>query len=154
MTGPTAFAAGDADVLAAIHAQSFERPWSADEIAELLRSPGVFALGGPQSFILCRTVVGEAEVLTLAVAPAARRTGLGRAMLEAAMQVAALAGAETAFLEVAEDNAAALALYRTAGFRETGRRKGYYHRETGARDALVMRRALNSGRTPAYAGEA
>lgn len=153
-TAVTAFGVDDAAALAAVHAQAFERPWSASEIADLLQTPGVFALGAPEGFILCRAIVGEAEVLTLAVAPAARRGGLGRALVEAAMQVAALAGAETVFLEVAQDNAAALALYRAAGFRETGRRKGYYRRAEGAIDALVMRRALNSGQASPYAGDA
>jgi ribosomal-protein-alanine N-acetyltransferase len=154
MTAVTAFGTDDAAALAAVHAESFERPWSADEIADLMRTPGVFALGQPEGFILCRAIVGEAEVLTLAVTPAARRAGLGRALVEAAMQVAALAGAETAFLEVAQDNAAGLALYQAAGFRETGRRKAYYQRADGAIDALVMRRALNSGEASPYAGDA
>ena len=46
------------------------------------------------------------------------------------------------FLEVAADNAAALALYRTAGMAETGRRADYYRRPGGAVDALVLSKVL------------
>ena len=61
--------------LAEVHALAFDHPWSAAEIAELMGSPGAFALvaedAGPVAFILCRAIAGEAEILTLAVSPAA-----------------------------------------------------------------------------------
>jgi ribosomal-protein-alanine N-acetyltransferase len=95
--------------------------------------------------VLMRAIAGEAEVLTLAVHPAHRRHGLGRAVLQAGLDLAAAAAAEAVFLEVAADNAAALALYRVAGFEAVGRRAGYYARAAGAgMDALVLRRTLNS----------
>lgn len=132
----------DAALLAALHAAAFDKPWSADEIAALMATPGVFALTiDGRGFILCRSIVGEAEILTLAVDPAARRAGVGRALVEAAAGLAAQGGAESLFLEVADDNAAALALYTDTGFRRVGLRKGYY--ASGA-DAVVMRRALNT----------
>ncbi|ATQ41054.1 ribosomal protein S18-alanine N-acetyltransferase [Caulobacter mirabilis] len=132
----------EAPALAALHAQAFEHPWPEREIAELMTSPGVFALVvEDQGFILCRAVVGEAEILTLAVTPARRRGGVGRALVEAAAGVAAESGAESLFLEVADDNLAALALYAAAGFKPVGRRKAYY---ASGSDAVVMRRALNS----------
>lgn len=131
----------DADALAALHAAAFEHPWAASEIAALAAQPGAFALlVEGLGFILCRVAAGEAEILTLAVDPAARRQGLGRALVEAAAGIAAQAGAETLFLEVADDNAAALGLYTGAGFSGVGRRRGYY--ASGA-DAVVMRLALN-----------
>lgn len=105
----------------------------------------VAAVGEPAGLILMRAIAGEAEVLTLAVAPAHRRRGVGRALLEAGLAQAALLGAEAAFLEVAADNPAALNLYRRSGFQEVGRRLGYYARPSGpAADALVLRRTLNS----------
>jgi ribosomal-protein-alanine N-acetyltransferase len=138
--------AGD---LARVHAQAFDHPWSASEIAELLRSPGAFAMvaedAAPAAFILCRAVAGEAEILTLAVEPAARRRGLARALVEAAAGVARIAGAEAMFLEVADDNVAAIGLYEAAGFDRAGLRRGYYDRgPQGYVDALVMR--LDLGR--------
>lgn len=132
----------DAGDLAALHAAAFASPWSRADLADLLASPGAFALlAEGEGFILCRAIAGEAEILTLAVAPAARRRGTGRALVEAAAGVAGTLGAETLFLEVAHDNAAALALYDAAGFSRVGLRKGYY--ASGA-DAVVMRRALNT----------
>ncbi len=146
-----AFGADDTPALAAAHALSFDHPWAAEAFADLMATPGVFALGDGDGFILCRTVVDEAEILTLAVSPTARRAGLGRALVEAAMGVAALAGAQAAFLEVAEDNAAARALYAAAGFSVAGRRRGYYARPDRAVDAVVMRRELNSAAAAPYA---
>lgn len=138
--------AGD---LARVHAQAFDHPWSASEIAELMGSPGAFAMiaedAAPAAFILCRAVAGEAEILTLAVEPAARRQGLARALVEAAAGVARIAGAEAMFLEVADDNVAAIGLYEAAGFGRAGLRRGYYDRgPQGYVDALVMR--LDLGR--------
>jgi len=138
----------EAGALASLHAAAFERPWSAAEIAALAGAPGAFSLlAEGEGFILCRVIAGEAEVLTLAVAPAARRRGVGRALVEAAAALAHAAGSRTMFLEVADGNDPALALYAAAGFETVGRRRGYY--ASGA-DALVMRRDLNSRPRDAY----
>ncbi|MBX3481737.1 MAG: GNAT family N-acetyltransferase [Caulobacter sp.] len=135
----------DPSALADLHAQAFDPGWSAAEIAGLLDTPGAFALAEDQGFILARALVGEAEIITLAVVPAARRQGLASRLLEAAIVQSLALGAETLFLEVAEDNAPALALYQKAGFSQVGRRRGYYARTGGAApvDALVMRLTLN-----------
>lgn len=137
--------------LADIHDRAFDRPWTALEFDELLKSPGAFAVLGEagepaaaKGFILCRAIAGEAEILTIAVDPAARRRGWGAALVEVAAGLAAEAGAEAMFLEVAADNQAAIGLYQTTGFSKVGLRKGYYPHPDGARDALVMRRALNT----------
>jgi ribosomal-protein-alanine N-acetyltransferase len=85
------------------------------------------------------------EVLTVGVAPAARQKGIGKALMTAALDAARQAGAETAFLEVAVDNPAAVALYAGLGFRRAGLRRGYYDRgEAGRADALVMRLDLSA----------
>jgi len=138
----------DAPALARLHATSFDRPWSAAEIAELVAA-GAFGLTAETGFVLCRAGGGEAEILTIAVDPAARRTGRGRALVEAAAAAAVAQGAATLFLEVAADNAAALALYRTSGFEQAGIRRAYYPRpesrmpESRMIDALILSRALN-----------
>ena len=76
-------------------------------------------------------------------ASSARRAGLGRALVEAAALEAARSGARSLFLEVAQDNAAAAALYRGAGFVEAGRRPGYYRRgDAPPADALILVRNL------------
>ncbi len=139
----------DAEALHALHRAAFEQPWSAAEIERLMRIMGGFAVlaegEAAQGFILARTVADEAEILTLAVAPAFRRKGVGRALVEAAAAEAQRRGAKTLFLEVATDNPGAIALYEDAGFSRAGLRRAYYARP-GARpaDALVLRRPLNS----------
>ena len=141
--------ASDALALARVHAAAFDAPWPPEAFAALMDSPGVFALAmvnqAPVGLILMRAIAGEAEVLTLAVEPAHRRRGVARALLDAGLVQATAAGAETAFLEVAADNAAAIALYRAAGFETVGRRAAYYQRPGGSTaDALVLSRALRS----------
>ena len=141
----------DADKLARAHAQSFDASWTAPDIAALMAGSGAFALlsedeaGEATGFILGRALGGEAEILTLAVAPRARRSGLGRALVEALAGEARALGAKALFLEVAADNGAAISLYDQAGFLRAGVRKAYYARPGGPRmDALILRRALNS----------
>lgn len=129
--------------MAALYARAFpqSRPWSPDEIAQLAAPPG-FVVTAETGFALGRAVAGEAELVTIAVDPSARRQGLGRTLLAAFEAEARALGAETAFLEVAEDNTAALSLYRATGWTETGRRRGYYQRATGPVDAVTMTREL------------
>ena len=142
-------ARADAAALADVHADAFEAPWTGAEILRFANDPGGFALvadadGRLAGFILCRLIAGEAEVLTLAVRPDARRRGVGAALLGEALGLAGLSG-DSMFLEVAADNAGAIALYERAGFERVGRRAGYYARVGApAMDAVVMRRALNT----------
>jgi ribosomal-protein-alanine N-acetyltransferase len=135
--------APDPQILAALHAEAFASPWSAAEFANLLSQAGVFALMEADGFILIRVVLDEAEILTLAVRASVRRKGLGRRLVERGVVAASQAGASRLFLEVAEDNAGARALYEHADFNRIGRRKGYYAAFDGSRiDALVMSRNL------------
>lgn len=156
------------EALAALHAAAFTvpRPWSAAEIAGLLADPAVFLLccgssraarvssprageepgaagDEPVGFLLGRVVLDEAELLTLAVHPRMQGRGIGGALVAAFLARAGARGARRAFLEVAEDNAAARALYARAGFAPVGRRRGYFHTPGGRSiDAIVMARDL------------
>jgi len=133
--------ATDAATLSTIHATAFDAPWDEAAIAGLLGQAGVFGLAdaAADAFILCRVVLDEAEILTLAVRPTARRKRLGARLVEDAAATAVQFGAERLFLEVAEDNAPARALYEGLGFLQTGRRRGYYDRGVeGAVDALLF----------------
>lgn len=139
----------DAAALAAVHAQAFDAPWSAADIAALMDTPGLLAwlveTPEPVGMAMVRVAAGEGEILTIGVAPSARRAGVGDALVAAAVVAAAARGADSLFLEVAADNGAARALYAKAGFEPVGRRAGYYRRAPGpAVDALVLRRTLNS----------
>lgn len=139
---PRRITADDARLMAVLHASAFERPWDEAAFEALVVTFNVFGLIlNGQGFILCRAAADEAEILTLAVAPLVRRNGAGRALVEAAAQTAMARGAESLFLEVASDSAAALALYAATGFEPAGLRKGYY---PGGADAVVMRRTLNT----------
>lgn len=147
MTQPVAPAergAATAGRLADLHAQAFEVPWDAEAFDDLLNQSGVFAVEAADGFILMRAVADEAEILTLAVRLAARQAGLGLRLVEQASVDAVNRGATRLFLEVAEDNVAARALYTRAGFGEAGRRAGYYGRRDGSRvDALVLTKTLS-----------
>jgi len=132
--------------LAELHAHGFARPWSPIDFEQLLADRAVVGDGlfvgrdrGVQGFCLSRTVIDEAEILTIAIAPALRGRGYARILLEKHLE--ALIGRRVArvHLEVDESNRAALALYRRFGFTETGRRAGYYHQADGSRaTALTM----------------
>ena len=136
--------------LAQLQAASFDEVWSAPEIEALLAGPGGFGLaalsdGRVSGFLIGRAIAGEAEIITVAVDHAQRRSGLGAALIERAVDLAAEAGASSLFLEVAVDNEAALKLYETAGFCRAGFRPAYYRRKDGrAADALVLRRDLTA----------
>ncbi len=139
----------DAQSLASMHACAFEDAWDTAAFQGLLSNAGCLAYvaievrdGAALGFALGQVAADEAEVLSIAVRPIARRSGLGRDLLSALLHAAAQRGAATMHLEVAADNGAALALYAAAGFIVNGRRKGYYVRSSGRVDALMMSRAL------------
>lgn len=135
----------DCAALARLHAACFitPRPWSAAEIASLLDSPLTFALIESGGFLLGRVIADEAELLTIAVDPHHQRQGIGARLLHGFVTTAQDRGAATAFLEVAANNAAAIALYESQGFAQNGRRKAYYHAPQGQPvDALILSRSL------------
>lgn len=133
--------------LARLHGLAFSttRAWSADEFATLLAQRGTVIAGDARGFALLRVTLDEAEVLTIATDPAHRRQGLARAALARAEGLAQDLGAGAVFLEVAEDNAPARALYVQAGYTAVGRRPGYYlPKDAAPIAALVLRKALGA----------
>lgn len=131
--------------MAAVHAACFTtpRPWSAAEIASTLDSAFAFVLTEPSGFLIGRVVAGEAELITLAVDPSARKRGTGGRLVDGFLAEAKLRGAESVFLEVAANNLPAQSLYARKGFEPKGKRRGYYQSPTGERiDALVLARAI------------
>jgi ribosomal-protein-alanine N-acetyltransferase len=138
----------DLDALAALDASCFGgAAWSRRQLADELEAPGgllLVATGGDAArplagYAAFRRAAGEAELLRVAVAPAARRRGLGAALMDAGLGRLRAEGATACFLEVEAGNRAALALYATLGFRPVGRRRGYY---PGGGDALLLRADL------------
>jgi ribosomal-protein-alanine N-acetyltransferase len=138
----------DASGMARLHDISFSRGWSDGEFERLLIERNVIAHRAARGrsidgFILSRIAGGEAEILSVAVAPAIRGQGLARSLLDLHMRRLAGLGTRAIFLEVDEDNEPACRLYARAGFREVGRRTGYYrHADGNTATALVLRRDL------------
>jgi len=138
----------DAAAMVPIHAEAFHRGWSHGEFVELLENRDVVAhrammgedLAG---FILSRIVADEAEILSVAVAARWRGRGIAGELLHLHLRGLAGRGVATIFLEVGETNTPALRLYQHVGFRDVGRREGYYPDAGGRRiAALILRRDI------------
>lgn len=124
--------------LADLHAQCFpHKPWTASEFADLKKS-GCEIIASENGFIVWRVVADEAELISIGVAPSARKTGIGSAMLAIMTSDAKKNGAKKIFLEVAENNTAARALYDNNGFVAVGRRPKYYD----GIDAIIMEKQI------------
>jgi len=139
----------DLPKIADIHAASFAHRWNVDELARMKAQKGVIFLvarraspygtRAPLGFLILRTAAEEAEVITIAVHPRQRDRGIGKKLMEAGLFRLYGERCEHLFLEVDAANESALLLYRSLGFREVGRRKGYYGNSDGDGTALVMR---------------
>jgi len=134
----------DIAMMSRIHTESFDDAWSGAMIRRILAMPGTFGIVARQSrrwsitgFALGRIAANECELLSLAVAPDHRGARIGALLLDGAMRQAVQAGAETLFLEVAEDNDVARTLYDSRGFVAVGRRPDYYNRNDGTSAAAV-----------------
>jgi [ribosomal protein S18]-alanine N-acetyltransferase len=93
--------------------------------------------GVVMGFAVANLVAPEAELESIAVASSFQRRGVAGYLLAALASELRLAGATEIFLEVRASNFPALALYRSRGFAETGRRRRYYH--DPVEDALLLR---------------
>lgn len=137
----------DVPRLAEVEASAFPSPWSARQLTGEIGHPAslvLVAVGDddrPSGYAAFRRAADEAELVRVAVAPAERRRGVGRRLVEAGLALVARAGAASCHLEVSETNTAALALYERLGFRPSGRRPGYY--ADGA-DAILMTRPIGT----------
>lgn len=136
----------DADIgmMSRIHTMSFDDAWTGAMIRRILTMPGAFGIVARHrrhwtvsGFALMRLAADECEVLSLAVAPECRGTGVGGFLFDAAIDRAAAAGAAKLFLEVAEDNDVARKLYTSRGLAPVGRRPDYYLRRDGSKAAAV-----------------
>jgi ribosomal-protein-alanine N-acetyltransferase len=132
--------------LAAIHASAFTRPWGTLDFERMLGERGIVADGlflgratKPSGFVLSRIVLDEAEIITVAIGAEARGKGHARALLTHHLDALSRRGVVRVHLEVEDGNGPAIALYRRAGFRETGQREGYYQKADGTKaSALTM----------------
>jgi ribosomal-protein-alanine N-acetyltransferase len=145
----------DLEPVGAIERVSFSDPWSVESLASALAlpharffvaedaGPGRGGRGGAAillGYVVALLYGQEGEIADLAVAPAARRQGVGGVLLDRVLATAMESGARALYLEVRESNVAARALYQSRGFTLVGRRRGYYQRPS--EDALVLRRDM------------
>ena len=141
------------DRAAALHALCFPgESWTRADFAGILEIAGASGRWAidpddpaqePQGFLFDMLLGTAGDIVTLGVAPAARRRGAARALLDDLLARARGLGVASLTLEVAEDNAAALALYQVFGFERAGIRRGYYRRpDASLADARLLRRSL------------
>lgn len=124
--------------LANLHKQCFpHKPWSADDFADLQKS-GCEIIASQNGFIVYRATCDEAEIITIGVAPDARRGGIAAAMLGIIENDLKKRGIKHIFLEVAADNTPARSLYKNNGYTEIGIRPKYYD----GVDAIMMRKDI------------
>jgi len=134
----------DALHCAQLHRLSFEAAWNEAALLGHIEKDIGYGVFTPQlsGFIIISHAVDQAEILTLAIDPVFRRQGLAKKLVNAACQEVIKRGASVLFLEVAEDNHGAIALYRASGFTPIGRRPAYYRRSGGRIAALTYRKDL------------
>ena len=130
-------------VMKAAFGTLYGEAWTRSQCAGILPMDGVRLMladgdGEPLGFALYRTIVSDAELLLLAVSPAAQRKGIGSKLLGQFIEEAKKKGASRIHLEVRDGNPA-VHIYEAAGFELAGRRRGYYSGADGKKhDALTF----------------
>jgi [ribosomal protein S18]-alanine N-acetyltransferase len=138
--------ADDVPYIVAIERAAFSDPWAAQSFEEALDHPAIhFACassgaGDVLGYVVAWFVADQGEIANLAVAPSGWGAGIGRALLQHALDEGERRGAEAVFLEVRDSNERARRLYESSGFEEIGRRRRYYNKPV--EDAIVLRRTL------------
>jgi [ribosomal protein S18]-alanine N-acetyltransferase len=139
-----AMSRGDLDAVLAIEMISYTHPWKKEHFLQELHSPLSFPLvatinGKVSAYVCLMSLFEEAQIMNIAVAPDVRRSGVGKLLMDAAINTAREKGAENLVLEVRESNLAAIALYESYGFTRYFIRKRYYE---GQEDAILMEKEL------------
>ena len=137
----------DVPAISRIEQESFDSPWSADEITKDVMSKDgsiyvavIESDGEKAGYAEMRTVAGEAQIYNIVIDRAFRGKGLGEMLLRHLIDKAKETGCSLVTLEVRGGNEAAMELYHKLGFKEVGRRRGYYAK--GGEDAVLMDLAL------------
>ena len=136
----------DVPSIVAIERAAFSDPWSAASFREALAHPADFFAGARRDggelagYVVAWFAADEGEIANLAVAPEGWGVGIGRALLDAALDEATRRHVTAMYLEVRDSNDRARRLYQSSGFEEVGRRRRYYRRPV--EDAIVLRRTL------------
>jgi len=112
--------------------------WTANDFADLKKS-GCDIIASQNSFVVWRRIDDEAEIISIGVAPIARRTGTASALMQMVERDVKQLGSKTIFLEVDEENTPAIELYKKSGFTNAGIRPHYY--ENG-HNAIIMKKEI------------
>lgn len=136
-----AMRSGDVPAVAELEAQIFSQPWSAQGFLDALALPDtVFLVAEEEHRILgyigMYLSIDEGEITNVAVAPDARRQGVGQELLLQIKREAKQRAVGRLVLEVRTSNEGAIALYEKNGFSVAGIRKGFY--EHPKEDAYIM----------------
>lgn len=136
----------DLDAVLRIERGVHTHPWTPGNFTDALRSKYVCKVYESKQEMLGYAVlmlaVDEAELLDIAIDKQYQRHGWGRKLLEEMMALARRHDMRRMVLEVRASNAAAIGLYRKAGFADIGLRRDYYPAQNGREDAILMGRAL------------
>ena len=129
--------------IAALERVCFSDPWSEKSILSELENPlscWLVAMDGEHlaGYVGSQTVLGETDMMNLAVDPDYRRKGLGKELILSLIEALRQRGSRCLTLEVRDSNAPARALYEGLGFQEIGRRKNYYRNPK--EDALIYKK--------------
>lgn len=121
----------------------FHDPWSENSIASELNnrlSLWFVAVQGDQviGYVGSQTVLGETDMMNIAVHPNYRKQGIGTELIEHLIGALASRGSHSLMLEVRISNEAAISVYKKLGFAEVGCRKNYYRNPK--EDALILRK--------------
>lgn len=132
----------DVDAVLAIEQAVQAYPWTRGNFASSLNNGYLCRVDEAENeirgYAVLMPMVDDSELLSIGVAPAQQRKGLGRAMLDEMMEAAREKNIRRIFLEVRSSNAAAIALYCSAGFSAIGVRRNYYRNTAGSEDAITM----------------
>ena len=131
-----------ADLMAALHAKSFEMPWTKQDFADLLTLSTTKGLICEKGMIVCSICGEDAEILTLCVSPEYRRQGIAVQMIEKMCEYMKNFQVASLFLEVNVNNTPAIKLYEKCGFVKVGTRKNYYKTKQGRQDALILKKKV------------
>lgn len=121
----------------------FLDPWSEKSVASELDNPLSYWLvweenGQVLGYVGSQTVLGETDMMNVAVHPDARRRGIAEALILALVDGLRVKESHCLTLEVRASNAPAIGLYEKLGFAQIGRRKNYYRNPK--EDALILRK--------------
>ncbi len=142
--------ADDVPAVAALEAENFSRPWSYEAFLDLLSDENYIVLLAKErervlGYCVLLCTGDEADITNVCTAPAARRRGVGEALLTALIEAGKERGVTEIFLEVRESNVPARSLYEKLGFEEIGLRKNYY--EEPKEHAVIMKKTTENTTT-------